>query len=103
LLFQKPGRFSVTARSFLVKGWYLDSIYSNSIGISFFQTAYVFCFKFLDQYFLKFLGPKGISTILYRLSKSSVDGNSGLISSYVFCLCYILLILLFITWLASCQ
>jgi proton-translocating NADH-quinone oxidoreductase chain L len=101
LFCSNSSRFSAKTRDFLAKGWYFDSIYSNYIATPFFRTAFVFCFKFLDQYFLKFFGPIGTSIGFYRESKFWVYKDSGLISNYAYCLCYVLLILLFIVWLTS--
>lgn len=102
ILLSSLARFSFKTRSFLVKGWYVDFMHSNSIATPFFRTAFVFCFKFVDQHFFKFFGPTGISVSLYRLSKALVYRESGLISNYAFCLCYVLLISLFVVWLTLC-
>jgi proton-translocating NADH-quinone oxidoreductase chain L len=82
---------------FLINRWNFDSIYNYYVALPFLRVAYWFCFIFIDQYFLKFFGPVGISVIVYRLSQGSVE-DSGLINNYAAAMCYGLLVALFFFW-----
>ena len=81
--------------SFLSNKWYFDLVYFYFILLPFLKTAYYFCFQFIDQYFLKFFGPVGVSSVVYRTSISLVKSQqSGLITNYAFYMCYFLLVIL---------
>jgi proton-translocating NADH-quinone oxidoreductase chain L len=82
---------------FLSNKWNFDSTYNHYFVLPFLRTSYAFCFIFIDQYFLKFFGPVGISLIIYRLSRSLIERHqSGLINDYAFYMCYFLLGFLFV-------
>lgn len=82
---------------FLSNKWNFDSTYNYYLVLPFLKTAYGFCFIFIDQYFLKFFGPVGVSLAVYRLSRLLVERQqSGLINDYAFYMCYFLLGFLFV-------
>jgi NADH:ubiquinone oxidoreductase subunit 5 (subunit L)/multisubunit Na+/H+ antiporter MnhA subunit len=88
--------------NFLSNKWYFDPTYNYYIALPFLKFAYWFCFIFLDQHFLKFFGPVGLSSVVYRASKLIIEKQqSGLITNYAFCMCYILLGVFFVIWLGS--
>jgi NADH-ubiquinone oxidoreductase chain 5 len=84
---------------FLGNKWNFDLIYNYYVSLPFFKSSYWFCFIFIDQYFLKFFGPVGVSLAVYRLGKPILGQPLGLINNYAFCMAYMLLIFLLFVWL----
>jgi NADH-ubiquinone oxidoreductase chain 5 len=77
---------------FLSNKWYFDEIYNYYFAQSLLTFSYRFCFIFIDQYFLKFFGPLGVSTVILRQARRLVDKQqSGRVDEYAFCMLYALL------------
>jgi NADH-quinone oxidoreductase subunit L len=77
---------------FLSNKWYFDEIYNYYFAQPFLSFSYKFCFIFIDQYFLKYFGPAGVSTVIFRQARRMIDKQqSGRIDEYAFCMVYALL------------
>jgi proton-translocating NADH-quinone oxidoreductase chain L len=84
---------------FLNNKWNFDLTYNYYFSLPLLRYAHKFCFIFIDQYFLKFFGPIGISLVIYKTSNLLAKNQSGLIPNYAFFMSYFLLGFLFIIWL----
>ncbi len=69
---------------FLNKKWFFDKIYNEFIAESFLNFIYHTSYKIIDKGFLEILGPKQISTIIYKISKRFKNMHTGLIVIYAF-------------------
>jgi NADH-ubiquinone oxidoreductase chain 5 len=86
---------------FLSNKWYFDEIYNYYLARRFLIFSYKFCFLFIDQYFLKFFGPIGISIVTLRLARSLIGSQGGRVDEYAFSMAYALLGCLFVVWLGN--
>jgi NADH:ubiquinone oxidoreductase subunit 5 (subunit L)/multisubunit Na+/H+ antiporter MnhA subunit len=84
---------------FLSNKWNFDLLYNHYIVLPFLRKSYKYFFR-IDQDLLKVFGPVGAVSVIYRVSKRLVKKQqSGLINNYAFCMSYILLVFLFLSWL----
>jgi NADH:ubiquinone oxidoreductase subunit 5 (subunit L)/multisubunit Na+/H+ antiporter MnhA subunit len=78
---------------FLVLKWYFDFIYNSLIGKSVLKIAYSIIFKVIDKGFLEQFGPKGIVSLIFRISFFTKSLQSGIIYHYS---CLIIIFFIFI-------
>jgi hypothetical protein len=69
--------------TFLNSKWFFDFVYNNYIGYSFLNIGYNNCYKLIDKGFLEFFGAPGIVNLIYKLVRSSVSFQTGLIYNYI--------------------
>jgi proton-translocating NADH-quinone oxidoreductase chain L len=106
VFFQEKGfiggsfRWSRHIFRFLANKWNFDLVYNHFIAVHFLRVGYWFCFIFIDQYFLKFFGPVGLSMVIYKMSRGLVE-NTGFTNNYAFTMCYGLLVCLACCWFLS--
>jgi NADH:ubiquinone oxidoreductase subunit 5 (subunit L)/multisubunit Na+/H+ antiporter MnhA subunit len=86
---------------FLSNKWYFDEIYNYYLARRFLIFSYEFCFLFIDQHFLKFFGPIGISIATLRLARLLIGNRGGRVDEYAFSMAYALLVCLFVVWLGN--
>jgi hypothetical protein len=63
------------------------------------KLAYYGCFRFIDQHFLKFFGPVGLSLAISAVARQLSLKQTGFIPHYAFFMGYMLLLFLFVIWL----
>lgn len=84
---------------FLSNKWYFDALYNHYFSLPFLRLS-CWYFTYIDQNFLKFFGPVGMTRAVFLFSSFLVRRNqSGLINHYAFFMVYALLFFLFTLWL----
>lgn len=68
---------------FLIHKWYIDFIYNEIVAKRFLILSYNTCFKLLDKGFVEILGPKGIVSMLYRISINFRYQQTGFLYQYI--------------------
>jgi proton-translocating NADH-quinone oxidoreductase chain L len=81
---------------FLSDKWGFDIVYNYYFALSLGKLANQGCFRFIDQYFLKYFGPVGFSYGILSLAKRLALRQTGFIPHYAFFMGYMLLLLLFV-------
>ncbi len=78
---------------FLLKKWYFDIIYNQFIAFRVFFNSYSYVYKIIDKGFLEILGPFGLKTSIYSLSRQVIHLHTGIFYHY-FCIMLFSLFLL---------
>ena len=68
---------------FLANKWYFDFIYNDLVGKKILVYSYEVCFKLLDKGFIELVGPKNITSVIYKLSFDLRTQHTGFIYQYI--------------------
>jgi NADH-quinone oxidoreductase subunit L len=80
---------------FLINKWYFDNIYSTFSKYLFNFNYYNF-YKLLDKGIFEFLGPRGASFFIFRISDIFIRTQTGYIWHYMSVMCLFLLLVAFL-------
>lgn len=80
--------------TFLNRKWFFDKVYNERIAQPLLQVAYKHTYQNMDRGLLEFLGPNGISTLLYSFSINISTLTLGFIFRYLFIMFVALLFIL---------
>ena len=84
-----------TLYTFLNRKWFFDKVYNEFIAQPLLQVAYKQTYQNMDRGLLEFLGPNGISILLYMSSINISTLSLGFIFRYLFTMFVALFIILF--------
>ena len=82
LIFFKTSKLGIKLYQFLNQKWYIDKIYNEIIGQTFFKFGYSFSYKIIDRCVFEMLGPTGLSILIMRISSDLHKLQSGHLSHY---------------------
>jgi len=75
----KKSRFGHSLYTFFSKKWFFDKIYNEVVGQSILYAGYNYTYIIIDRGILEFLGPYGISRLVYSKALNIKGFHSGLL------------------------
>ena len=75
----KKSRLGHSLYTFFSKKWFFDKIYNEVIGQSILYAGYNYTYIIIDRGILEFLGPYGISRLVYSKALNIKGFHSGLL------------------------
>jgi len=82
--------------TFLNRKWFFDKVYNEWVSQPVLRVAYTHAYQNMDRGLLEFLGPHGLSTVIYGASRGLASIQLGFLFHILFLLLCSLTLLLFV-------
>lgn len=83
--------------TFFNRKWFFDKVYNEWVAQPLLNVAYAQTYQNMDRGLLEFLGPHGLSTVVYSFSRGVTAISLGFVFHILFLLVFALTILLFVS------